>query len=163
MRLAWDCTTLARDELSDACDDCRADCALSTAVFAESKSACGRSFFSLSSLARANFCCESMSATFERSTSAWERVTSACALTRLARDCSTCAWNSDGSRRAITCPFFTIELKSAPSQAMLPDTWLPTCTVVTACSVPVEPTVSMISPRVTGCVLTCSSPVLRRM
>ena len=41
---------------------------------------------------------------------------------------------------------------------MLPDTWLPTCTVVTACSVPVEPTVSMISPRVIGDVLTWISP-----
>ena len=37
---------------------------------------------------------------------------------------------------------------------MLPDTWLPTCTVVTAWSVPVAPTVSMMSPRVTGAVLT---------
>ena len=31
---------------------------------------------------------------------------------------------------------------------MLPDTWLPTCTVVTAWSVPVAPTASMMSPRV---------------
>ena len=37
---------------------------------------------------------------------------------------------------------------------MLPDTWLPTCTVVTACSVPVAPTVSTMSPRVIGAVLT---------
>ena len=36
---------------------------------------------------------------------------------------------------------------------MLPDTWLPTCTVVTACSVPVAPTVSTMSPRVIGEVL----------
>ena len=36
----------------------------------------------------------------------------------------------------MTWPFLTIELKSAPSCWMLPDTWLPTCTVVTACSVP---------------------------
>jgi len=35
---------------------------------------------------------------------------------------------------------------------MLPDTWLPTCTVVTACSVPVAPTVSTMSPRVMGAV-----------
>ena len=40
---------------------------------------------------------------------------------------------------------------------MLPDTWLPTCTVVTACSVPVAPTVSTMSPRVTGDVWTCTS------
>ena len=63
----------------------------------------------------------------------------------------------------MTCPFFTIELKSAPSQLMLPDTWLPTCTVVTACSVPVEPTVSMISPRDTAVALIGTSPPPRRM
>ena len=38
----------------------------------------------------------------------------------------------------MTWPFLTIELKSAPSSEMLPDTWLPTWTVVTACSVPVD-------------------------
>ena len=54
-------------------------------------------------------------------------------------------------------PFLTIELKSAPSYEMLPDTWLPTWTVVTACSVPVAPTVSMMSPRVIGEVLTTIS------
>ena len=37
---------------------------------------------------------------------------------------------------------------------MLPDTWLPTWTVVTACSVPVAPTVSTMSPRVTAAVFT---------
>jgi hypothetical protein len=47
----------------------------------------------------------------------------------------------------MTWPFFTIELKSAPSHWMLPDTWLPTCTVASACSVPEAPTESMISPR----------------
>ena len=57
------------------------------------------------------------------------------------RGCSICVWSSDGSSRAITWPFFTIELKSAPSSWTMPDTWLPTCTVVTACSVPVAPTV----------------------
>ena len=36
----------------------------------------------------------------------------------------------------MTWPFLTMLLKSAPSHWMLPDTWLPTCTVVTACSVP---------------------------
>ena len=46
---------------------------------------------------------------------------------------------------------------------MLPDTWLPTCTVVTACSVPVDPTVSMISPRDIADVLIWTSPPLRRM
>ena len=37
---------------------------------------------------------------------------------------------------------------------MLPDTWLPTCTVVTACRVPVAPTVSTMSPLVTVAVVT---------
>ena len=45
---------------------------------------------------------------------------------------------------------------------MLPDTWLPTCTVVIACSVPVAPTVSTMSPRLTGVVLTWISGRLRR-
>ena len=35
------------------------------------------------------------------------------ALVRLARAESTWVWNSDGSSRAMTCPFRTIELKSA--------------------------------------------------
>ena len=62
----------------------------------------------------------------------------------------------------MTCPFLTMLLKSAPSHWMLPDTWLPTCTVVTACSVPVAPTVSTMSPRLSGAVLTCSSVSPRR-
>ena len=44
---------------------------------------------------------------------------------------------------------------------MLPETWLPTVTVVTACSVPVDPTASMMSPRETVSVFTWSSPALR--
>ena len=63
----------------------------------------------------------------------------------------------------MTWPFFTIELKSAPRNEMFPDTWLPTCTVVTACSVPDAPTVSTMSPRVIGEVLTWISGALRRM
>ena len=54
-----------------------------------------------------------------------------------------------------------MELKSAPSHSMLPDTWLPTCTVVTACTVPVAPTLSMMSPRVTGTELTATSTSAR--
>ena len=54
----------------------------------------------------------------------------------------------------MTCPFLTMLLKSAPSHWMLPDTWLPTWTVVTACSVPVAPTVSTMSPRLSGAVVT---------
>ncbi len=53
-------------------------------------------------------------------------------------------------------------LKSAPSHSMLPETWLPTCTVVIACSVPVAPTVSMMSPRLIGAVLTWISVRSRR-
>ena len=54
----------------------------------------------------------------------------------------------------MTWSFLTIELKSAPSHEMLPDTWLPTVTLTTAWSVPVEATASMISPRVIGAVPT---------
>ena len=35
---------------------------------------------------------------------------------------------------------------------MVPDTWLPTCTVTTACNVPVEDTTWRILPRLTGTV-----------
>jgi hypothetical protein len=35
---------------------------------------------------------------------------------------------------------FTFVLKSALSLAMVPDTWLPTSTVTTACRVPVDET-----------------------
>ena len=45
---------------------------------------------------------------------------------------------------------------------MLPDTWLPTCTVVTAWSVPVAPTVSTMSPRVIGAVVIWISDPPRR-
>ena len=47
----------------------------------------------------------------------------------------------------MTCPFFTGELKSALSSAMRPDTWLPTCTVTSADSVPVAVTCATIGPR----------------
>ena len=50
----------------------------------------------------------------------------------------------------MTWPRFTIELKSAPRYEMFPDTWLPICTVVTACNVPVVLTASTMSPRVIG-------------
>jgi len=63
----------------------------------------------------------------------------------------------------MTWPFLTIELKSAPSHEILPETWLPTWTVVTACSVPVAPTVSMMSPRPTGEVTTWISGPPRLM
>src|SRR5947208_2953124 len=98
------------------------------------------------SFARLYLVCASSSDTLLRSESAF-------ALVRFARACSTCVWNSDGSSLATTWPLCTIELKSAPRYWMVPDTWLPTCTVVTAWRVPVAPTVSMMSPRVTGDVL----------
>ena len=62
--------------------------------------------------------CASSSATFRRSRSA-------CARTRFARACSIWVWSSDGSSSATTWPFFTIELKSAYSALMLPDTCEP--------------------------------------
>ncbi len=54
--------------------------------------------------------------------------------------------------RAMTCPFFTCELKSAWSSRMFPDTCEPTCTVITALSVPVVATAATREPRVTGAV-----------
>jgi hypothetical protein len=75
----------------------------------------------------------------------------------LAFACSICVWNSDGSSRARTCPLRTSELKSALSSMMVPDTCVPTCTVVTACNVPVAPTVSTMSPRVTAAIVTVGS------
>ena len=39
------------------------------------------------------------------------------------------------------CPFCTMELKSAPSHDTVPETWLPTLTLVTGCTVPVVATV----------------------
>ena len=58
------------------------------------------------------------------------------AAVTLASACTTAAWNSDGSILAIFSPFFTVELKSAYSSWMRPDTWLPTSTVTTACRLP---------------------------
>ena len=67
----------------------------------------------------------------------------------MARGESTWVWNSDGSSRASTCPLWTIELKSAFSSRMVPETWLPTWTVVTASTVPVAAIWVTIDPRVT--------------
>ena len=44
---------------------------------------------------------------------------------------------------------------------MVPDTCVPTCTVVTASSVPVAPTVSATSPRLTGSVVTLGGSTVR--
>ena len=57
----------------------------------------------------------------------------------------------------MTCPFFTIELKSAYISWTMPETWVPTVTVVTACSVPVAPTPSTMSPREVFRVVTVGS------
>ena len=46
---------------------------------------------------------------------------------------------------------------------MVPETWVPTCTVVTACSAPVAPTVSARSPRVTRAVLIVGGDRLLRV
>ncbi len=54
----------------------------------------------------------------------------------------------------MTCPLRTIELKSANSSCTTPETCVPTSTVSTASSVPVAPTVSTMSPRVSCCVVT---------
>ena len=48
----------------------------------------------------------------------------------------------------MTCPLRTMELKSAYRFCTVPDTCVPTCTVVSASSVPVAPTASTMSPRV---------------
>src|SRR5439155_145964 len=86
------------------------------------------------SWARSILVLESASATRSRSRSAFAR-------SRLAFAVSSCVCSSAGSSRATTCPLWTIELKSAPSHDTLPDTCVPTCTVVTAWSVPVAPPV----------------------
>ena len=54
--------------------------------------------------------------------------------------------------RAISIPFFTGELKSTRSCLIVPDTWVPTWTVITAFSVPVAEIVDRMSPRSTGAV-----------
>jgi hypothetical protein len=87
-------------------------------------------------------------------------VTSAFAFSVLARDearfaviWASRAWKSEGSSRAITCPFLTMELKSAGRLWSVPETWDPTWTVVTAWRVPVAPTTSTMSPRSTVAVV----------
>ncbi len=57
----------------------------------------------------------------------------------------------------MTCPFLTIELKSAWSSCTTPETCVPISTVSTASSVPVAPTESTTSPRDSGCVMTVGS------
>jgi hypothetical protein len=78
------------------------------------------------------------SSEFRSSTLAFSR-----SARRWAADCS----KGVGSSSASGCPFRTCELKSTKSFAMIPETWLPTLTVVTAESVPVAVTVATTSPR----------------
>ena len=159
--MTWFWLTVACDWLTAACvwvtvasAEANVAAAESTAILAASRSLCGSNCLAASSLARVYFCCASVSITFERSRSLCDLARLARVCCRLARACCICASNSDGSSLAMTWPFLTIELKSAPRYEMLPDTWLPTCTVVTACSVPDAPTVSMMSPRAIGAVIT---------
>ncbi len=65
------------------------------------------------------------------------------AFSRFARLWSTACRNGVGSSSARGWPFLTTELKSTWSFAMMPETWLPTLTVVTADSVPVAVTVAI--------------------
>jgi hypothetical protein len=82
----------------------------------------------------------------------WAFATSTCDLATSALRWSTCCSNGVGSSSASSCPLLTWLLKSAWRRAMMPDTWLPTCTVVTAETVPVALTVMVTLPRVAGSV-----------
>ena len=65
----------------------------------------------------------------------------------------------------MSCPFLTVELKSARSSAMRPETWLPTWTVTSAERVPVAVTLATILPRSTLAVSICGLglfPALQR-
>ena len=57
----------------------------------------------------------------------------------------------------MTWPFFTMSLKSVGRSWTMPETCAPTVTDVTACSVPVARTPSMIVPREIGKVVTDGS------
>jgi hypothetical protein len=71
----------------------------------------------------------------------------------VASACCTTDVSTAGSSVATTCPRFTVWLKSAPSEAMVPLTWVPTSTVSTGASVPVAETDTTIGSRVTAAVL----------
>ena len=75
------------------------------------------------------------------------------ALSSSASACSSCRSYVDASSFASTCPFVTIELKSANSSMIFPETSLPTATVCTAPSSPFAVTVCTISPRSSAAVL----------
>ena len=67
-------------------------------------------------------------------------------MSTLARAWTTADSSSRGSIRAITCPLRTRELKSTKICWIVPETWLPTDTVVTALMFPVAVMASTISP-----------------
>jgi hypothetical protein len=79
-------------------------------------------------------------------------MTAARAVSTSARAWLTWASKIWGSMRAITWPCFTIELKSTNSSLIWPETWLPTCTVLTALRLPVAEIAAVIGPRSTGAV-----------
>ena len=76
----------------------------------------------------------------------WLR-TAAFAVSRSALAWLTWASKICGSIRAMTWPRFTTELKSTRSSLIWPETWLPTCTVMTALRLPVEDTAAVSGPR----------------
>ena len=57
--------------------------------------------------------------------------------------------------RAMSWPFRTSELKSTRISWIRPVTWLPTCTVTTAFSVPVADTLAVSGPRSTRATRSC--------
>ncbi len=71
--------------------------------------------------------------------------------------CSIWVLIASGLIRRRTSPFLTIELKSTGISWMMPPTCEPTVTAVTASSVPVALTDSVMSPRDTGEVETFGS------
>jgi hypothetical protein len=143
---AW--FTFARAWLSAASLALTEATAPSWLAFAVSSSVSGSSFWPASSFARSYFC--RMSSTVAR-----ERSTLAFAASRLAWAWPSRAWRIEGSSRAMTWPFFTVELKSAYRLWMVPETWEPIWTVVTASRMPVAPTTSTTSPRSTAPRVNC--------
>src|SRR6185295_8622109 len=67
-----------------------------------------------------------------------------------------------GSMRAMTWSFFTWVLKSAKISMICPETWEPTCTVVTAFSVPLATTTACSGPRSTAPMRYLVSPAALR-
>src|SRR5947209_11374177 len=59
----------------------------------------------------------------------------------------------------MTWPALTLELKSTASDSIIPEIWLPTCTLTTGFNVPVAVTACVKSPRVTVPVWYCATPL----